>query len=348
MKRRMIRLIGGLALILILIAAASGIWLLSELEKPYLRARTDAVFVDIPRGASASQIADMLTKAGILRHALPFRLYVRYTGLGRHIQAGEYRFDTPASPKQVAERLIRGDVYYRAVTIPEGLSVQETVELLTANHLGDPEGLKRAILKTEWIRDLAPEARNLEGYLFPETYRFRRNADSETVIKTMVHQFRAQIEKALSFHPMPPGWTVSKIVILASMIEKEVRNAEEGPMVASVLINRLDSRMPLACDATIIYAMKLAGTYEGRLGKKDLAMDSPYNTYRHAGLPPGPICNPGADALRSALSPAKTDYFYYVSRNDGTHQFSKDYRSHLNAVNLFQRPLALRRQAGAP
>jgi len=344
LKRRMIWLIASLALLLILTGAVSGLWLLAELEKPYLSARTDEVFVDIPRGANAHQVAELLTEAGILRHALPFRLYVRYADLGRHIQAGEYRFDAPASPKQVVERLIRGDVYYRAITIPEGLSAQETVELLAANRLGDPEGLKRAILKTEWIRDLSPGARNLEGYLFPETYRFRRNADSETVIKTMVQQFRAQIEKTLALHPMPPGWTVSGIVILASMVEKEVRNAEEGPMVASVLNNRLDKKMPLACDATIIYAMKLAGTYEGRLGKKDLAMDSPYNTYRHSGLPPGPICNPGAAALRAALNPAKTDYFYYVSRNDGTHQFSKDYRSHLNAVNLFQRPLALRRK----
>jgi len=344
LKRWVIWLTACLALFLILIVAAAGIYLLSELEKPYLSARTDEVFVDIPRGANANQIAGMLTEAGVLRHAVPFRLYVRYANLGSHIQAGEYRFDAPASPKQIAERLIRGDVYYRAITIPEGFSAQETVELLVANRLGDPEGLKGALLKTEWIRDLAPGARNLEGYLFPETYRFRRNADSETIIKTMVHQFRAQIEKTLSQHPMPPGWSVADIVILASMIEKEVRKAEEGPLVASVLTNRLDKRMPLACDATIIYAMKLAGTYEGRLGKKDLLMDSPYNTYRHPGLPPGPICNPGADSLRSALNPAKTDYFYYVSRNDGTHQFSKDYRSHVNAVNIFQRPLAPRRR----
>jgi UPF0755 protein len=126
------------------------------------------------------------------------------------------------------------------------------------------------------------------------------------------------------------------------MIEKEVKNPKEGPLVASVLINRMDKRMPLACDASIIYAMKLAGTYEGRLGKADLRMDSPYNSYIHVDLPPGPICNPGVDALRAALNPAKTDFYYYVSRNDGSHQFSKDYESHVRAVNLYQKPLAHR------
>ena len=160
----------------------------------------------------------------------------------------------------------------------------------------------------------------------------------------MVDQFRAKFAKdAVRAIRCPPGWDLSRIVILASMIEKEVRRPEEGPLVASVLINRLVKRMPLACDATIIYAMKLAGTYEGRLGKADLRMDSPYNSYIHFDLPPGPICNPGADALRAALNPARTDYFYYVSRNDGSHQFSKDYGSHLRAVNLYQRPLAKNR-----
>jgi len=179
--------------------------------------------------------------------------------------------------------------------------------------------------------------------LFPETYRFRRNTDSETILNTMVHEFRAKLEKILPLNPLPVGWSVPQTVILASMIEKEVKSPEEGPLVASVLVNRLAARMPLACDATIIYAMKLAGAYEGRLGKADLAMESPYNTYRHPKLPPGPICNPGSASLRSALRPAKTDFYYYVSRNDGTHQFSKDFASHLSAVNRYQKPLAAKR-----
>lgn len=153
----------------------------------------------------------------------------------------------------------------------------------------------------------------------------------------MVNQFRIRIAKIIALHPVPSGWTVPRIVILASMVEKEVKQATEAPLVASVLVNRLEKDMPLACDATIIYAMKMEGIYAGRLGKADLAMESPFNTYIHTSLPPGPISNPGENSLRAALNPARTNCYYYVSRNDGTHQFSIDYESHVNAVNRFQK-----------
>jgi UPF0755 protein len=343
LKRLMFKVIAAIVLIAILGAVAALMRLFSELDRAYFGAQTAEVFVDIPRGATANEAAGLLTEAGILRYRLPFRIYLRYANLGRYIQAGEYRFTRAATPKQIAQRLIRGDVFFYSITIPEGLTARETIALLTKNDLGDPVELERALMKTDWIADLDPAASNLEGYLFPETYRFQRRTNSETIIKTMVHQFRAKLTQILPLYPMQSGWDISKIVILASMIEKEIKKPEEGPLVASVLINRLNKKMPLACDATIIYAMKLAGTYEGRLGKADMVMESPYNTYRHTNLPPGPICNPGADALRAALNPAKTDYFYYVSRNDGMHQFSKDYRSHLNAVNIYQRAPTRRR-----
>ncbi|MBN1568930.1 MAG: endolytic transglycosylase MltG [Acidobacteria bacterium] len=343
MKRLLLWTTAAAALVFAVGISTAWMWLSSELDKPYFGAQNSEVFVDIPRGANANRIAGLLTGAGILRHRLPFRLYLRYSNLGRNIQAGEYRFVKPATPKQIVRRLTEGDVFYYSVTIPEGLTARETIALLTKHNIGNPAELERAIGKTEWIADLDPGAKNLEGYLFPETYRFQRKTDSVEIVKTMVRQFRTQLAKILATQPMQPDWTVSKIVILASMIEKETRKPEEAPLVSSVLINRLNKKMPLACDATIIYAMKLAGTYEGRLGKADMVMDSPYNTYRHPSLPPGPICNPGAHAIRAALKPAETEYFYYVSRNDGTHQFSKDYRSHLNAVNIFQKPLARRR-----
>jgi UPF0755 protein len=343
LKRLVLWVFAPIVLIAIIASAAAGLWLFSELEKPYFKSQASEVFIEIPRGANVDKVAGLLTNAGVIKHSLPFRIYMRYAKLGRKIQAGEYRFDRSASPRQIAGRLIRGDVYFHSITIPEGLTARETIALLAKNKLGAPDDLERVLHKTEWIADLAPEARNLEGFLFPETYRFRRQVDSETIIRTMIDQFRLKLAKLLQAHPLQEGWTLSRIVILASLIEKEVMKAQEGPMVASVLINRLDKRMPLGCDATIIYAMKLAGTYEGRLGKKDMAMESPYNTYRNIDLPPGPICNPGADAIRSALNPARTDYFYYVSRNDGTHQFSKDLRAHINAVNLFQRSLVRRR-----
>jgi UPF0755 protein len=331
--------------VVFLLAAATGfaalwIWFYSELETPYYRSTAGEVFVEIPRGASAGEIAGLLARAGVIHHELPFRAYIRYTGMGRHIQAGEYRFAEPASPERIVQRLVQGDVFFYSVTIPEGLTARETVALLAKNGLGNASEMERALLKVRWIRDLAPAAGDLEGYLFPETYRFRRKADSETVIRAMIDQFRAKLAKTLQRYPLPAGWSLSRIVILASMIEKEVKNPQERPLVASVLINRLEKKMPLGCDATIIYAKKLAGTYEGRLGKADLRMDSPYNSYLHADLPPGPICSPGVDSLLAALRPARTDFYYYVSRNDGSHQFSKDYESHIRAVNLYQKPLA--------
>jgi UPF0755 protein len=164
----------------------------------------------------------------------------------------------------------------------------------------------------------------------------------------MVNEFRTKLSRILQQHPLGEGWTVQRIVILASMIEKEVKRAEEGPLVASVLVNRLERGMPLACDATIIYAMKLSGTYRGHIGKADLEMDSPYNSYIHLDLPPGPISNPGAGSIRAALNPSKSDFLYYVSRNDGTHQFSRDLQSHLYAVGRFQKSPAARMTRKAP
>jgi UPF0755 protein len=320
--------------------AATAIWIRSELETPYYQNPAPEVFVEIPRGASMSETADLLVDSGILRRSLPFRCYFRYAHRGGHIQAGDYRFVEASTPKRIAQRLIRGDVFFRALTVPEGFTAEETIELAEKNGLGNRAEMQQALLKTEWIQDLDPKAQNLEGYLFPETYRFRRKAGSETIIQTMVNQFRIKLAKILNAYPLRPGCSIPQLITLASMIEKEVKKTEEGPLVASVLINRLDRKMPLGCDATIIYAMKLAGTYQGHLGRGDLGMDSPYNSYLHPNLPPGPICNPGAASIRAALNPARTDYFYYVSRNDGTHQFSKDFASHSRAVDKYQRSLA--------
>ena len=336
--RRWILVIVSVTVILCAVGlGAFFLWLGSELETPYYNAPASEIYLDINRGTNTTQIAHLLADSGILHSRLPFIFYLRYKGTAHRIQAGEYRFSGPATPKEIAQRLIRGDVYYRSITVPEGLTARETIELLARNGLGDLPEMQQALLKTEWIRDLDPAAQNLEGYLFPETYRFGTKADSETVVNTMIGMFRLKIEEILNTYPLPPGWSVRRIAILASMIEKEVKVIEEGPLVASVLVNRLRKKMPLSCDATIIYAMKLAGTYQGNLSRADLRMESPYNTYTRPDLPPGPISNPGAHSLRAALRPAETDYLYYVSRNDGTHQFSEDLASHNQAVTRFQK-----------
>ncbi len=345
MRRALLVFIAAVLLLSLASLGAFGIWLNAELDSSYYGAQTPEVFVDLPRGAKTKEVANLLVDAKILHRWLPFMIYARFSGLGRHIQAGEYRFSKPATPKQIAQRLVRGDVYFLSITVPEGLTAQETLELFARNGLGKSDEMEQALLKTEWIREMDPDARNLEGYLFPETYRFSRKADSETIIKAMVHQFRVRIARILESNPLQADWNIPRIVILASMIEKEVKKLEEGPLVASVFVNRLERGIPLACDATIIYAMKLEGTFHGNLSKADLAMKSPYNSYHHLGLPPGPICNPGESSLRAALNPAESDYLYYVSRNDGTHQFSKDFQSHLNAVNKFQKPAAWKKSS---
>jgi UPF0755 protein len=212
--------------------------------------------------------------------------------------------------------------------------------------LGEKADFEQALAKTEWIRDLAPSARNLEGFLFPDTFRFRRKALPEEILKTMVDQFRIRWKKLLAVHSLPQGWDVTRMVTLASIIEKEASAVRERPLVASVLVNRLRRGIPLAVDPTIIYALKLSGKFDGNLRKSDMSLNSPYNTYLHAGLPPGPIANPGIDSLAAALVPAQSSYLYYVSKNDGTHQFSKDYQSHLNAVAKYQKTL-IRRRTGS-
>ena len=311
--------------------------LLSELRYPYYNAVDEEVFVDIPPGANAAKVAGLLKARGLLHTQLPFRLWLRHNGLDRSLKAGEYRFSGKANPIEIAERLTRGDIYFRSITVAEGLTAMETVDLLARAGFGDREKLSAACSRADWIQDLNPSARNLEGYLFPETYRFGRGNDEEAIIRAMVDQFRNRMNKILKESPLPDGWTAARIVTLASMIEKEVKTPAEQPIVASVMYNRLRLGMTLGIDATVIYAMKLAGTWDGNIRKSDLRMESPYNTYIRRDLPPGPICSPGESAIRAALNPEKTDYLYYVSKNDGTHHFSHDLRSHNNAVNRYQR-----------
>ena len=331
------RWLAGFIVGIIVLAGALVAWFRWELATPYYGAESAETFVDIPHGAGTVAIADALVGARMLRHRLPFVLYVRWRGVARRLQAGEYRFEAPVRPADIVERMIRGDIYYRTVTIPEGLTARETVSLIARNGLGNEKELNQLLLKTEWIADLDPAAASLEGYLFPDTYRFSRRATSEEILKTLVQEFRARTSKLLAPALLPRGWSLPRIVTLASLIEKEAKSAGDRRLVASVLINRLRLKMPLGCDPTIIYVLKQAGTFDGNLRKSDLGIDSPYNTYLHQGLPPGPIANPGLDSLDAALSPAASDFLYYVSRNDGTHVFSKDFRSHANAVERYQK-----------
>ncbi len=326
--------------------AAAG-WIALELRTRYFGSSARETFVEVPRGAGPAAIARVLADAGVIHRRLPFLIYVRWSNSARRLQAGEYKFTSAATPEEIVQRMVHGDVFTIPVTIPEGLTARETIQLIAASGLGNLNELEKALQRTDWIRDLDPAASSLEGYLFPETYSFSRKASSQEIVKAMVDQFKVRLARLTEEYPIPKNWSVSQIVILASMIEKEVKTSAERPLVASVLVNRLARGMPLGCDPTIIYALKFDNKYDGNIHKADLRIDSPYNTYLHPGLPPGPIANPGEESLKAALFHQKTDFLYYVSRNDGTHQFSKDIQSHLSAVARFQKPLSGRR-SGVP
>jgi UPF0755 protein len=237
---------------------------------------------------------------------------------------------------EVIRRLVEGDVFYLAVTIPEGLTVLETAELLGRKGLGDSAELLEVFGRPTLIASLDPEAETLEGYLFPETYRFPRNPVPEDVASALVSRFLAVFDHTRQEQARELGLEVREVVTFASLVEKETGQAEERPLIASVFWNRLRRRMALQSDPTVIYELKRQGKFDGNLRKAHLKMNSPYNTYRNRGLPPGPIASPGRDAIDAVLNPAESTYLYFVSRNDGSHHFSKSFKEHRAAVRKYQ------------
>jgi UPF0755 protein len=252
------------------------------------------------------------------------------------VQAGEYRFAEPLSTFEVLEKLVSGDTFTFAVTIPEGLTLVETADLLAARGLAEKSAIQRAFEERETVADLDPEAPSLEGYLYPTTYRFPRSVAPEELARALVGQFKRVFADDRRAAAATLGLTPRQVVTLASVIEKETGLPQERPLIASVFWNRLRIGMPLQSDPTIIYALELAGRFDGNLRRADLEIDSPYNTYRFPGLPPGPIASPGEGSIRAVLEPADTTYLYFVSRNDGSHHFSSSYSEHVSAVRKYQ------------
>lgn len=292
-------------LVLVLAACILGVSLLLPAGPP------GAVLVELPPGMGSRQIASTLASRGIIRSKYAFDLWriVR----GGKLQAGEYRFVEPASLLDVYSRLRRGDVYYRAVTIPEGYNLFDVAQAVQNAGLASKQAFLAAAEKdVQLIADMDPQAPSLEGYLFPDTYRFQRLQTPDEMLEVMVKRFRRAAVKIglnANYH---------RTVTLASLVEKETPLAADRPVVASVFVNRLAKGMPLMTDPAVIYAAMLGHRYRGTIYESDLQADSPYNTYRHAGLPPGPICNPGLASLRAALHPAQTDYLYFVADADGS------------------------------
>jgi UPF0755 protein len=297
-------------------------------------------FVDIPKGTGARQVARLLADAGVIQFEWQF-LSARAFFPRATLMAGEYHFSRPASTWEVFDRLARGNVYFQELVVPEGSNMYDIAGALERLGTHAAHGFVEAAGDASLIRDLAPEARNLEGYLFPATYRVTRHTSAAELCAEMTARFRRAWREAGG------GGDVHETVTLASLVEKESAVVAERPTVASVYANRLRIGMPLQCDPTVIYAALLEGRYRGTIYRSDLESKHPYNTYVNAGLPPGPIASAGADALGAALHPAETKYLYFVAipGGGGAHQFSETLESHQQAVAKYRRASNHVRQA---
>ena len=326
-----------ITLFLIVVLAIGG-WLAWQVYVPMTPPANTSLLLH--SGYSTRRIAAELKAAGVIRSELVFRVWHELHPKPS-LKAGEYRFERAATLPQVYERIARGDIYFHVVTIPEGYTMFDIAKVMEEAGLGSAaDFLHVAETETQLISDLAPEATSLEGYLFPNTYQFTRTQSLEEMAAAMVHQFRV-VAQQIGLG-VGPNLDVTKVVTMASIVEKETAAPEERPRVASVYFNRLALKMALDADPSVIYAELLAGTYQGSLHHDDLAVDSPYNTYRFPGLPPGPIGNPGRSALQAALHPDSTDFLYFVSDDNGHHRFARSLEEHNRNVAAYRRSIGLR------
>ena len=305
-------------------------------DEPYRGYGGAEVFVDIAPGTTTAGIGRQLAEAGVVEDQRTFRVALWRSGRDRLLQAGEYRFTESASALDVIDVLARGQVHLRTVTFPEGLTRWEMAEVFGRSEFGVDEEFLAASERADLVEDLDPDATDLEGYLFPETYALPRGATADDLVEAMLAQFRRTFDDALLAQAAEQEMTVRQVVTLASLIQRETGRDDERPIVSAVYTNRLHRRMPLQCDPTVIYALQLDGLYDGNLTRDNLRYDSPYNTYVYPGLPPVPIAAPGAADLRAALAPADVSYVYFVSRNDGSHVFADTLREHNRNVREYQ------------
>lgn len=303
---------------------------LSEYHNYYKGYREPIKKVKIEAGTPVKKVGEILEQKGIIKSSRMFLFFYRIFFKNKPIQAGIYSFSKPLRTIDVLRKLVRGDISKFKITVPEGLTIEETARLFS-DYVPEEEFKKAA--RNYWlISDLDPEARNLEGYLFPDTYIFPEGVTAFFVVKKMVATFKMKFNPSLREKAKQMGWTVREVVTLASLIEKETYLDEEKPLISSVFHNRLRLGMPLQCDPTVVYAMKKMGIWRGRLLRKHYkTVRSPYNTYLHKGLPPGPICSPGLSSIEAALQPADTDYIYFMAVGP-SHVFSRNYKEHLQIL----------------
>lgn len=291
------------------------------------------VIIEIPRGASFSATTDLLERHGFISNRKMFYVLAFVTGAPTHIRTGEYEFSGSMSPRDILNKLLKGEVKGYRIPVPEGFTVQQIASRLSAWRLVDEDRFLKLTVDDELLKSLAINGTSIEGYLFPDTYLLTKSMKEEEIIKFMVRHFRAAVTPDMIDRARQFGFSLEEIVTLASIIEKEGGLTEEKPFIAAVFHNRLKEGMRLQSDPTVIYGLK---DFDGNLTKKDLRKRTPYNTYRINGLPPGPICNPGLDSIKAALNPAPIDSLYFVSKNNGSHHFSSDLNDHNKAVIKYQ------------
>jgi UPF0755 protein len=340
--KRILLATAALGLAMIVTVAGYGAWGWKLLHKPHGPSANVAYTVE--PGQSAGQILDRLTSLNLLPDATLARLYLVYYLNDPPLQAGEYLFPSPSTTPEVLARLVRGKVVEHPVTLIEGQTLEETAHHLAAQGFGDFETFVGLMRSPASILDLDPEAETLEGYLFPDTYSFPRSATEARIVDALVDTFRRNLETFLG--PDFDG-SLRDLVILASIVEKEAQLDSERPIIAGVYSNRLEQGIGLYADPTIIFALKQLGRWDGDIRRRDLALYSPYNTYRYPGLPPGPICSPGLASLQAAAAPEDVSYLYFVSRNDGSHVFARTLREHNRNVDEWQRRYWRERRAGS-
>ena len=309
------------------------------LERPYA-AHRGAVLFRVGRGSTAETVANRLEASGIVGDRRVFLRGVARDELGSRLQAGLYRFEGALTPVEVITRIVEGQVATYPVTVPEGLDLHATAAVLAGQGAGDVDALlavfSDAAVAERLIGDLDPDAEDLEGYLFPSTYRLPPEAGPERVTAVLVGQFRALWTERRRARAEGLDRSLREIATLASIVEKETGSPDERALIASVFWNRLARGMRLQSDPTVLFAMRRAGDTGNNIRRRDLDIDSAYNTYRNRGIPPGPIASFGIAALDAVLSPAETDFLYFVSRNDGTHEFNRSLREHNRAVRKWQ------------
>jgi len=323
----------GTLLVILLLLAGFAFWLVRSPYGPHTE-----TFVDIAPHTGSESIGAMLEQKGVIRSRHGFELLRAVSTLrgGRSLKAGEYKFDHPVPMTEVYDKIARGEVYTVSLTIPEGYNIFDIAQAVENAGLGKRDEFVEAARKhteliAEWTAGSERQPESLEGYLFPDTYHFAHHTSAEQMLAAMVRRFR-QVAMQLGI-----SGDVPRLVTMASLVEKEVSQGNERPLVAGVFANRLAKGMPLATDPTVIYAALLEDHWRGTIYASDLKSESPYNTYVHAGLPPGPICNPGVAALKAAMSPAKTDYLYFVSDAAGHSRFASNLKEHNDNVTAYRR-----------